>query len=99
MPTHTTGRDLPLVSVDANTVYLNAAQVRSRYGGMSDMALWRWLHDDELGFPQPLRINGRRFWMASALSAWERAHAEVAEGCGPAASAQEPADLQGGDAR
>jgi predicted DNA-binding transcriptional regulator AlpA len=66
------GRDLPRASVDADTVYLNAAQVRSRYGGMSDMALWRWLHDEELAFPQPIRINGRRFWKVTALSAWER---------------------------
>ena len=72
MPTHTIGRDLPRASVDADTVYLNAAQVRSRYGGMSDMALWRWLHDEELAFPQPIRINGRRFWKVTALSAWER---------------------------
>ena len=72
MSTHTIGRDLPRVSADAATVYLNAAQVRSRYGGMSDMALWRWLHDEELGFPQPVRINKRRFWKATDLSAWER---------------------------
>ena len=57
MPTHTIGRDLPAASVDAETVYLNAAQVRSRYGGMSDMALWRWLQDDDLGFPKPFRIK------------------------------------------
>jgi predicted DNA-binding transcriptional regulator AlpA len=51
--------------------YLTAAQVRARFGGISDMALWRWLHDDELGFPQPLRIQGRRFWKAADLTAWE----------------------------
>ena len=80
MPTHTIGRDLHWVAADATTIYLNAAQVRSRYGGMSDMALWRWLHNDELGFPQPIRINGRRFWKATALSAWERKRAsEVPE--------------------
>ena len=75
MPTHTTGRDLPRVSVDANVIYLNAAQVRSRYGGISDMALWRWLHDEDLGFPRPIRINGRRFWNATHLSVWERTKA------------------------
>ena len=72
MPSHTIGRDLPRASVDAETVSLNAAQVRSRYGGMSDMALWRWLNDEELGFPQPLVINKRRFWKAADLGAWER---------------------------
>jgi predicted DNA-binding transcriptional regulator AlpA len=52
--------------------YLTAAQVRARFGGISDMALWRWLHKEELGFPQPLRIQGRRFWKAADLTAWER---------------------------
>jgi hypothetical protein len=57
--THSAGRDLPRVSSDATITYLNAAQVRTRYGGMSDMALWRWLHDGQLGFPKPLVITGR----------------------------------------
>jgi predicted DNA-binding transcriptional regulator AlpA len=74
MPTHA-GRELPRVSVDATTIYLNAAQVRTRYGGMSDMALWRWLQDETLGFPKPLVINNRRFWLAAALSDWERMRA------------------------
>lgn len=33
-----------------------ASKVRDRYG-ISDMAIWRWLHDVRMGFPQPLRIN------------------------------------------
>jgi predicted DNA-binding transcriptional regulator AlpA len=57
------------------TLYLNAAQVRRRYGGASDMALWRWLHDEKLGFPQPFRINGRRFWREADLAAWEQSRA------------------------
>ena len=61
-------RELPAEA----TTYLNAAQVRSRYGGVSDMALWRWLQDEDLGFPKPFRINRRRFWKASDLTAWER---------------------------
>ena len=60
MPTHTDASDLPRLPAEATT-YLNAAQVRTRYGGVSDMALWRWLQDDALGFPKPFRINRRRF--------------------------------------
>ena len=77
MPTHTIGRDLPRVSADATVTYLNAAQVRTRYGGMSDMALWRWLNDEDLEFPQPLVINKRRFWNAAELTAWERSQAAL----------------------
>ena len=68
-------QDPPRPSVDASTVFLNAAQVRRRYGGISEMALWRWLRDEDLGFPQPIRINGRRLWEARRLTAWERTRA------------------------
>jgi hypothetical protein len=56
---------------NSNVTYLTAAQVRQRFGGISDMALWRWLHDEDLKFPQPLYIQRRRFWRASDLTAWE----------------------------
>ena len=38
-------------------VYLHARAVRRRYGGRSDMALWRWMRDPNLGFPQPIYIQ------------------------------------------
>ena len=53
-------------------VYLKATQVRERYGGISDMTLWRWLRDKELGFPKPCRINRMRYWSDSELTEWER---------------------------
>lgn len=60
-------------------LYLSASQVRKRYGGISDMSLWRWLRDGELNFPQPIRINNRRFWKLSALEAFERERATTRE--------------------
>jgi predicted DNA-binding transcriptional regulator AlpA len=50
--------------------FLTAGQVRARYS-VSDMSLWRWLRDETLCFPHPMRINGRRFWRLSELEAWE----------------------------
>ena len=50
--------------------YLPAAQVRARYG-VSDMSLWRWLKNEDLAFPHPIRINNRRFWRLNELEAWE----------------------------
>jgi predicted DNA-binding transcriptional regulator AlpA len=50
--------------------YLPAAGVRKRYG-VSDMSLWRWLNNEALGFPHPIRINKRRFWRLDDLRAWE----------------------------
>jgi predicted DNA-binding transcriptional regulator AlpA len=50
--------------------YLPTAAVRARYG-VSDMSLWRWLHNEALGFPHPMRIQGRRFWKLAELESWE----------------------------
>ncbi len=54
--------------------YLQSSAIRARYG-VSDMTIWRWLHNNELGFPAPLRINGRRFWRLTQLEAWEASRA------------------------
>jgi predicted DNA-binding transcriptional regulator AlpA len=59
---------------------LTAAQVRTRYGGISDMGLWRWLKNPALKFPQPAdRINGRRLWRFSDLQAWDASRAAQRE--------------------
>ena len=67
-------------------VYLPAASVRARYG-VSDMSLWRWLRDETLGFPHPLRINKRRFWKLAELEAWEASRTETKGGANVHASA------------
>jgi len=54
----------------AQQTYLLSSAVRGRYG-VSDMTIWRWLHNQKLGFPAPIRINGRRFWRLADLEAWE----------------------------
>jgi hypothetical protein len=59
----------------SDDILLTASQVRTRYGGVSDMALWRWLHDERMSFPQPLLINRRRYWRLSDLLRWEAAQA------------------------
>ena len=58
--------------------YLTSAAVRARYG-VSDMTIWRWLRSTELGFPAPLRINGRRFWKLTQLEAWEASRSAIAD--------------------
>lgn len=47
-----------------------AAAVRDGLGGISDMTLWRWLNDPALNFPQPVRIQKRRYWRESEIAAW-----------------------------
>jgi len=52
--------------------YLTAAQVRARFGGISDMTLWRWIRDERLGFPAPIVIQRRRFFDSVQLDGWAR---------------------------
>jgi predicted DNA-binding transcriptional regulator AlpA len=60
--------------------YLSSQDVRRRYGNVSVMSIWRWLHDDKLKFPKPrLCIKGRRYWLEGDLIAWERQRAARSE--------------------
>lgn len=53
------------------TEYLNAAQVRARFAGVSRMWLHRRMRDSN--FPAPVRFGGKnRFWRLSDIAEWER---------------------------
>ena len=64
--------------MDDSEYLLPAGMVRARYN-VSDMSIWRWLHDDALNFPHPIRINGRRFWLLADLEAWEASRRDAKE--------------------
>jgi predicted DNA-binding transcriptional regulator AlpA len=49
---------------------MNSAELRHLCGGISDMSLWRWLADEELGFPRPLTVGKRRYWRRGDVIAW-----------------------------
>ena len=49
---------------------ITSKQVRELLGGISDMSLWRFLHDKHLNFPKPIYINRRRFWSYQELKEW-----------------------------
>jgi len=53
---------------------LTAINVRQRFGGISDMTLWRWMHDARVGFPQPIIINRRRYFRAADVDAFQERH-------------------------
>lgn len=46
---------------------IGSKELRKKFGNISDMSLWRWLQDEDLGFPQPLYISRRRYWKASEI--------------------------------
>ena len=52
-------------------VFLSAAQVRRRYGDVSDMTLWRWQNHPTMDFPTPTYFGRLRFWRIADLEAWE----------------------------
>jgi hypothetical protein len=60
----------------ANDYFATSAQVRARYGGVSDMWIWRRQRDGS-GFPAPMIINKRKFWRVADLVEWERARVEA----------------------
>ena len=57
--------------------YLSAPKVMERLG-VSQMTLWRWLHDPSMGFPKPHRFSRNRHWNLCELIAWERANKDGA---------------------
>jgi predicted DNA-binding transcriptional regulator AlpA len=52
--------------------FLPASGVWNRYG-VTSMTLFRWLRDENLGFPRPVYIGRFRFWRVSELEAFEAA--------------------------
>lgn len=60
-------------SSDSDVTYLNASQVRARYGNCSHMFLIRRMQDS--GFPTPTYFGRLRFWRLSDLEAWEQEQA------------------------
>jgi predicted DNA-binding transcriptional regulator AlpA len=39
-------------------------------GSISDMTLWRYLHDPYLNFPKPIYIKKRRYWQETEVISW-----------------------------
>jgi predicted DNA-binding transcriptional regulator AlpA len=56
--------------VDDETL-LTSKQVCARFGGVTVMSLWRWMNDDETGFPKPIKINSRNYWRLGDLRHWQ----------------------------
>lgn len=55
-------------------VYLTGPQILKRFQ-ISDMTLWRWLQNPELGFPRPVVINRRRLFLLASVLEFERSRA------------------------
>ena len=63
-------------TVESPTLFPSRA-VKVRYGCICDMTLWRWQRSPKVGFPEPIVINGRKYWRASDLDAFDGRQAEA----------------------
>lgn len=55
---------------------IGANALRILLGDVSDMTVWRWLQNPELGFPRPVYIARRRYWKEAEVENWIQAQAE-----------------------
>jgi predicted DNA-binding transcriptional regulator AlpA len=61
------------IRISDDVRYLTVGQVKRRYGGVSDMWVWRYMR--EHGFPKPVQFGGptsARHWLVADLEQWER---------------------------
>lgn len=70
---------------------MTSAAVRAVFGGISDMALWRWLHHPEMNFPRPIYIGKRRYWKSDEIEAFQRRVTEQSRAASTAAKAGDAA--------
>ena len=49
---------------------ITSKHIREMLGSISDMTLWRYLHDPYLNFPKPIYIKKRRYWQESEVISW-----------------------------
>ena len=64
--------------MDQDDRLITANDVRARYGNISAMTLSRWLKDERLEFPLPIRIHNLRYFRLADLVEWERRRAQRA---------------------
>jgi len=55
--------------------HITSKALRERYGNISEMTLWRWERDPNLGLPKPQVINKRKYYDLDEIEAWERKRA------------------------
>ncbi len=74
MQTQAEDRRASMQALDDDAL-LTSAQVKARIGNVSDMCLWRWMRDERVAFPQPVKINKRNYWRLGDLRGWQNKHA------------------------
>jgi hypothetical protein len=68
-----------LVNRNVRSKLIPDVMVLARYG-ISNMTLWRWDHDEDLGFPKPTWIRNRKYRDADELDAFDARQRQAASG-------------------
>lgn len=63
-------------NTDGNGPYFTSAQLKERYQ-ITDMTLWRWIRDENKGFPKPNYFGRRRLFKRDEIDAWEKSYSKV----------------------
>jgi predicted DNA-binding transcriptional regulator AlpA len=61
---------------------ITGKQVRKLVGNCSEMHIWRLLNEKKyqpLGFPKPVKVNGRNYWLFGVMRQWIRKLLALAE--------------------
>lgn len=58
---------------------ITAANAREFLGGISAMTEWRYIHDDTLDFPRPVKIRNRNFYREADILEWINSRALARE--------------------
>ncbi len=72
--TQTTAQSATEFEVELRT----APQVGKQLGNKSEVTLWRWINDPELGFPKPVKIRGQLYFNGAAIDRWIESQMEAA---------------------
>jgi predicted DNA-binding transcriptional regulator AlpA len=62
------------MSLQTGETYITAPQLRARFGGRSDVWLWRLLNDNQANFPRPVMVRNVRYFRLDEIEAWEEAN-------------------------
>ena len=62
------------MSFQTGETYITAPQLRARFGGRSDVWLWRLLNDERANFPKPIMVRRYRYFRLSEIEAWEESN-------------------------
>ena len=62
------------MSLQTGETYITAPQLRARFGGRSDVWLWRLLNDNQANFPRPVMVRRQRYFRISEVESWEESN-------------------------